>query len=256
MPKNDEFEARRRSRQREIKRKRRKRNFVVFCFFLVVTLVVLCFTVFFKVETVKVTGSDIYSAEQISSASGITGQNMFRLSTSRVEDKIRETLPYVDSVKINRKIPHTVKLTVEDAAPYSYYINNGKCYIASKKGYVLEKSSAGANELIRIECSKVVCNVGKKVTIVSKKEQKLVDELLTVLEDRDIPITAIDVRNPAAIKINVGNRFEINLGTKDYLTKKIAHLKGMLGSIEPDKKGTIDLSMWTPENSQGSFIKK
>lgn len=256
MPKNDDFEARRRSRQREIKRRRRKKTLILFSFICVITVVVLCFTVFFRVERVNVSGSDVYDAVEIAKAAGVNNKNMFTISSTKLEDKIRQKLPYVDSVKLSRKLPHTVTLKVTDAAPFSYYLVGSKYYIASEKGYILEESKSGSNDLMQIICSEAVCKVGKKVTIVSEREQKLIDELITYLNDEQIPTGCIDVSNPASIKLKVADRFSVNLGTSDYLIKKISHLKGMIDNIDPEKSGDIDLSMWSPENSQGSFLKK
>ena len=92
--------------------------------------------------------------------------------------------------------------------------------------------------------------------LTNKREEKLLKELLNEINSEELEVSKVDVSNAAAIKMTIGDRFEVNLGTRDYLHNKIAHLVGMLKSIDSDKKGDIDLSMWTPENSQGSFIKK
>lgn len=256
MPKNDDFEARRKSRQREIRRRRRKKAFVVFIMLCFLTIIVLSLTVFFKVQTVKVSGSDLYEKAEITNAASVIGKNLFLISGTKLEEKIRLSLPYVDEIKIRRALPHTLKIEVTDASPYSFYKSKGKYYIASKKGYILEETKSGSDDLLEIKCSEAVCTVGKMVTVVSEREQKLITELTEKLEEMEIPANSIDVSNPASIKLRVDKRFDVNLGTKDYLLKKLAHLKGMIKSIESDKKGNIDLSMWTPENSQGSFLKK
>lgn len=256
MRSNDEFEARRKSRQREIKRKRRKRNFILFLILCLLAAIILSLTVFFKVNTVKTSGSDIYDSSEIVTAANIKGKNLFLLSEKSLSDSVRLVLPYIDSVKIKRTLPDTVSIKVTDAVPYYCYTVKGKYYIVSQNGYVLEESKSGAPELLHIESKNAKCKIGTMAELTNKREEKLLKELLNEINSEELEVSKVDVSNAAAIKMTIGDRFEVNLGTRDYLHNKIAHLVGMLKSIDPDKKGDIDLSMWTPENSQGSFIKK
>ena len=56
-----------------------------------------------------------------------------------------------------------------------------------------------------------------------------------------------------SITLQVDNRFEVNLGTSNYVNEKIKHLSGMIQKIDPSESGNIDLSMWTNDNSRGTF---
>ena len=256
MRSNDEFEARRKSRQREIRRKRAKRNFIIFIIMCLVAVVVLSFTVFFKVETVKVSGSDIYKSSEIVSAANIKGKNLFLLNEKDIEKSLRLILPYVDSIEVDRKLPHTLSIKVADATPKYCYCIKGKYYIVSQNGYVLEESKSGAPELLHIISNNATCKTGQKAKLKSNRESKLLKELLKELESTKLEVSSIDLTNAAAIKLTVGDRFEVNLGTKDYLHNKMAHLAEMLRNMEPEKKGEINLSMYSPKNKQGSFLPK
>ena len=51
-------------------------------------------TVFFRVETVVVSGNSRYTQEEVVAASGIeTGDNLFQMNKYQVAQHIRETLP-------------------------------------------------------------------------------------------------------------------------------------------------------------------
>ena len=66
---------------------------------LVVAAVIMACVVFFRVNTVEVTGNLRYTTEEIIEASGIqTGDNLIILSGSRVSAAIRARLPYVEAV--------------------------------------------------------------------------------------------------------------------------------------------------------------
>ena len=40
----------------------------------------------------------------------------------------------------------------------------------------------------------------------------------------------------------------------EEVRKKIAHLKGMVSKIDEDKSGKINLSMWTSQKTEGTFV--
>lgn len=253
MPKKDEFQLRREARQKKLRKKRAKRTLIFILFLIVAVSVILCLTVLFPIKKVSASGSKLYSQKQIVNASNLKGKNVLTASEEKTEEILRNTLPYVDSVKFKRKLPDTIDVKVTDAAEYAYYTFKGKFYTVSKKGNVLEEKTAEPLNLLKINCSTVNCAVGEKVKIKSERERKAVNQILKALKAKEINVNAIDVTNSVAIKVRVEGRFDVNLGNKDNLNKKIAHLKGMITSIGDTRKGNIDLSMWSPEKSEGSF---
>ena len=98
----------------EIKRgKRRKRNMSLYyatvILIVMVIFAILSVTVFFKVENVIVTGSSIYSVQEIVSVSGIEGgENMIRKNMGKAAERITEQLIYIETAKISRKLPSSV----------------------------------------------------------------------------------------------------------------------------------------------------
>ena len=66
---------RRAARQRAARRKRLKTAFILFLIIALITLAIMCFTVFFQVKIIKSTGSKIYSGSQIGEASKVTGKD-------------------------------------------------------------------------------------------------------------------------------------------------------------------------------------
>ena len=103
--------------------------------------------------------------------------------------------------------------------------------------------------------SGVNCVIGKAVEYSNDSQAELVENLSKLLGNKEIKINSIDVSNVINITVKVEDKFTVNLGTNEYLEQKIAHLSGMIDSIG-ERVGDINLSMWTPENSQGSFVEK
>ena len=89
--------------------------------------VILSLTVLFPINNITAKGSEKYTAEQIISSSGIkTGDNLFVSSVNT--EKLREKLPFIESVKLKRTLPDSITITVKDAEPYACYCSDGMYY--------------------------------------------------------------------------------------------------------------------------------
>ena len=101
------------ARRRHKRRRRHHRSVAVLYKLLSVVVIsgaiVAALTLFFKVETITVSGATEYSSEEIITASGIQqGDNLFLLNKYEIYESILEKLPYVSSVSISRKLPDTL----------------------------------------------------------------------------------------------------------------------------------------------------
>ena len=83
--------------------------------FVVVAAVTLSLTVLFKIDTIQVTGSSRYPAQQIVSISGIVqGENLFLAKTKEARTAIESQLPYIKAATVSRQLPATIVIHVED----------------------------------------------------------------------------------------------------------------------------------------------
>ena len=247
---------RRAVRQKKARRRRLKIAFIMFLIISLITLAIMCFTVFFPIKRINVSGSESYSKSQIVKASKLTtDDNLFVVSEKEIENNIRKVLPYVDSVNVKRILPDAVILTVTDAEEYAYYQSNDEYYILSENGYILKQQSEKPENVFEIVTGGISGKVGEKVTYKNLPEEELVNTLIEGLSKKEINIDKIDVSNILEIVLEIEGRFIVTLGNTDYTQEKIAHLAGMIDNI-PDRKGRINLSMWTPTSSQGSFVEE
>lgn len=104
-----------RSRTRRRNRGRFGPLFKLLCVIGVIVALTVGATVFFRVETVTVTGNQRYTQEEIIAASGIeVGDNLYGLNKIRIDQNIRTTLPYIGDLTINRSLPSTIVITVTE----------------------------------------------------------------------------------------------------------------------------------------------
>ncbi len=101
--------ARRSRRNRRRSRGRFAFLYRLLCFVLICAAIVGALVLFFKVDTISVSGNDRYSRETILAASGVSeGDNLFLLNKYDAAARITEALPYVESVSILRGLPSTI----------------------------------------------------------------------------------------------------------------------------------------------------
>lgn len=251
-----DIQKRRAARRKKIRRRRLKIAFIFFLIISLITLAIMCFTVFFPIKRISVSGSKIYTKSEIIKASELTtDDNLLVVSEDKIEQKIRKKLPYVDNVELKRNLPDAIILSVTDAKEFACYKIGDNYSIVSEKGFVLSLQSEKPENVFEIITSGVSGELGAAIKYENTAEEEMISNLVSLLSQKEINIDTIDVSNFLDIAISVEGKFTVSLGTGDYLEQKIAHLSGMIGSIG-DRKGSIDLSMWTPSNTQGSFVEK
>ncbi len=94
----------------------------------------------FNINNITVTGNKKLSSNEIISLSTLTvEENMFKYNFGEIEKNIKEN-PYIEKVKLNRKLPDTVEVVVEEReATYMLQIANAYAYL-DNQGYILEIS--------------------------------------------------------------------------------------------------------------------
>jgi len=110
----------------------------------IVLALTLGMSIFFKVDTINVSGMQKYTAWDIREASGIQeGDNLMTLSKARVSGKIIAQLPYVDQVRIGIKLPDTVNIEViESEVIYTIQAEDQSWWIINSQGRALEPTTA------------------------------------------------------------------------------------------------------------------
>ena len=250
---NDEFTRKRKLRQRKIRRRRIK----IFLFFLTVMLVavlaVLSVTVFFPIEQITVSGSEKYTAEQILEAANIKkGDNLLRAKAD-AED-LNKKLPYIEKTEISRRLPGTLRIKVKDAAEYACFKADDKYYTVSENWHILNCYDEAPEGCLVIIADGAEFKVGEDVQYKDNKSGGLIESIKELADKYNMKLDRIDITDELDIKIKTEGRFIVEFGTSNSLENKFAHLAGMIKNIDQSKTGTVNLSMWSASNTEGSFV--
>lgn len=231
------------------RRKRRKRRYTVYYVLLmlivVTAMVTLSLTVFFNVKTISVENNSIYQQSEIIQASGVEeGNNLLRMDTGQVEQKILDQFVYLDEVSVRRSLPSTLIITCTAAEQtYNYQMKDGTYAYISRNGRVLEISQAapsdGAVTVLGLDLENV--QQGDFIQEGHSEQLKRLSQVQEKIQNAGLSdITQIDLSDEDTIGIQYQGRIRIeadDLSDMDYLLK--AAVKLLSDSIGENESGTI-----------------
>ena len=136
------------ARRRKSNRRRRGHFGVLYKLLSVLVIcgaIIAALTLFFRVDTVVVTGQQRYTEQQVREAAGVeTGDNLYLLNKNTVANNIVTALPYIEHIRINRKLPDTLLIEVKECGTALAVIQDGYAWYISPGGKIVEQREAGA----------------------------------------------------------------------------------------------------------------
>ena len=107
----------------------------------VVLAVVIGMSIFFKVETVRVSGCNKYTPWEVSEASGIEiGGNLMTVSRARISGNIISNLPYISKARVGIILPDTVNIEITELeVVYAVEDAAGSWWLMSSDGKLVEE---------------------------------------------------------------------------------------------------------------------
>ena len=211
----------------------------------------MSFTVLFPIKSISVTGSEHYDEETVISECGLeTGNNILAASEKKCTQKLRESLPYIKSVKFKRSLSGKLTIRVTEAEEYRVYAFEEKFYPVSEEDHILRESEEAPVGLTVIAANIKAPKPGQDIAWEKEKAKSTLSSILSAIEKQDLKVNKIDLRDEVDIILQVEGKYTARLGTANYLTEKINHLATVIRVGNAPAGGTVDLSVWTPENGQ------
>ena len=213
--------------------------------------IIAALTLFFRVDTVAVTGQERYTQEEIVAASGVEkGDNLSLLNKNAVRQRIQDALPYIERVKrINRKLPDTLLIEVAECGRPLAVLQDGYAWLVSPKGKIVEQLAPGeaAGYATISGCTLLAPSVGTKIVLATEyasRQESLLD-LLAALEDAEMldNVDGIRLDAPAFIAMDYAGRFAVEMLYEDDYVYKLKMLNAALdsGKIQDNMTGTFDM---------------
>lgn len=244
------------ARRRHSNRRRRRRGSFGFLYKLLSVLVicgclVAALTLFFRVDTIVVSGQSRYTGEEIREACGIqAGDNLILLNKYEAQRRIREALPYVETPYIHRRLPDTLMIEVEECGTPAALVQDGSTWLISAKGMIVDQKPAGAaGEYVSITgCTLLAPSVGTPIALASEYsvQQESLLNLLSALEEAHMLDKADEIRmdDPSVIRMDYIGRFTVKLPYGADYAVKLRILQMAIDSeyVQDNMTGTFDMT--------------
>lgn len=237
------------SSRKHRRRKRRGGNFflslVTFC--IVVGAIITSVIVFLKVAEVEVIGETRYDPAEIIEVSGIeSGDNMFLVNKFDVATRILEKYPYIEQIKIRRRLPDKFVFEITDRIPAAYIMSDGNRWLIDKNAYILEMLSENAEiKVPKVTGAEMVTpHAGSPLILKNEDRLPVLREVLTALCGTELigNVARVEIDKLYSINIVYGDRFLVGLGDTTELSRKIKMLKAVISELTDFDKGTINVS--------------
>ena len=215
--------------------------------------VVVGVMIFFKVQTLSVVGNERYSAQQVIDASGVAvGENLMGVSKAAVAQGIHTKLPYVQDVRVDRRLPDTVLIEVVECEAVavildetgSEWLINAQCKVLEQ---VTEQTLVDASGLSLVEGAYAVSPVaGEQLQLAQEGQFSALKALLGALEQTVLlpKVQSVNVEHTYELVLYYDERFEVQLGGTDELDYKARYLEEIVvNQLDESKNGIIDLTL-------------
>lgn len=225
---------------------------------LTVAAVVLAITIgtsiFFKVDTVLITGADKYTAWDVAQASGIeTGDSLLFFGRGKAASRIKSALPYVGTVRFEVSLPGTVNIIIEEkTVAYVLEADDGSLWKMTADGMIVEQAQAQTGATIAGVTLRDPAVGQKAVASETDREGELATgaehlqaavDILSLLEYWGLfsDVTVIDVTDLYALRLYCGDAYRVELGDRTDMNDKIYAVKAAMLQLEDGSSAVLKL---------------
>lgn len=237
------------ARTRHNRRRRRGRfSFLLklLGFLIAVAAVVGAVTLFFRMDHIVVSGNERYTQQEILSASGLEeGQNLYFINKFDVKETIFAQLPYVEEVRINRKLPDTLLIEVRECRAVAGLRCGNAVWLVSAQGKLLEEAPVPPED----------CPIVSGATPIEPKAGRQMDlgeaeyrggVVLSLLDEADkknmrAEIGEIDMSDEVTLRFTYLGRFTVSIPWTADIAYKLESLETVVEYLEDNECGRIDL---------------
>lgn len=221
---------------------------------LIFSAILLGCLVFFRVDTVLVTGNSRYSEAEIIQAAGVQqGDNLYGLNKNRIVDQILTQLPYIDEIAISRRPPDTLVIDIRESSIMAvirsggeYCLLDARCKVLERGGSALSENRAQVLGLEPLETA-----VGSKLGVPEEQQDKLesLKSFLAAIRARGMTgslTNFIDVSSSSKIRFGYGADLTVVMPMNGDFTELTYQLKLALETMDERglaRTGTLDLSI-------------
>ena len=232
------------------KRRRGSLSFLykLLAFVLICTAIALALTLFFRIRTIDVSGSQRYSAQEIIDAAEVqVGDNMFLMNKYRAAERIRAALPYIETVQFRRDMPDGLRIIVTECTDPAAIVQDGKAYLLCDTGTIVDDVAASAaKKRIQVKGLTLVEPVVGQPAQAAEGQELALTQLLALMQALDErgmggDVTLIDMSDPAQLTLGYLGLFIVYFPWDADYGYKLDYLLAVVEKLEANEKGVINM---------------
>ena len=235
--------------RRNRRRRRGRYSFLLklFGFFVAAAAVAAAVTLFFRMDHIAVSGNERYTEGEVLAASGLsTGGNLYFLNKFDVKEAIFAELPYVEEIKINRKLPDTLLIELRECKAAAGVRDGGGVWLISDQGKLLERAAAPPEGCPLITGASLIEPAASKPMDLGADAAYRGGAVLALLREsaeRDMRgrIGEIDMADDTALNFTYLGRFTVQFPWTADAGYKLDSLATVVEYLEDNETGRIDL---------------
>lgn len=235
--------------QQEKKNKRRRAFYIFLVVAAALSFFVVVFTVLLKISDIEITGTSVYTEEEILSALSVSkGDSLYGFDEKAVANTLKHRFPYIKSISVDRILPSTLVINITDETPVFAIQVERDYFILSDDFKVLERRSALPEDikLVFLNTGYVKrCVTGETLSFAETRLLLSLDELWATLchYKLDGKIDYIQAYNRFDIYFGYNNgQLKTYLGDIKDCDAKIRFFIGIKEHLYDDQRGNLDIS--------------
>ena len=221
-------------------------------FFLIILAIIVIIVVLMNLNICKITNIEVVDNERVTKeqieelVNFNQYNNLFSINAIKAQDDIKKNA-YIEDVKVSRKFPNTVKITVKERVPkYMLQVADSYVYI-NNQGYMLEVSVEKLDIPIIVGFKTDLSNAkaGNRLEVEDLKKMETIIKIVETARANDIvdSITKIDVSNDKNYTLILESEQKtVYLGDCSDLNTRMLYLSGILSQTK-NIVGEIFLNM-------------
>ncbi|HLQ95372.1 MAG TPA: FtsQ-type POTRA domain-containing protein [Pseudogracilibacillus sp.] len=224
---------------KEARKKKSSRRLIIYLIIFLVLISILIYlqTPLSEVKDIEIEGNQVLSEEEVLEISGLEfDANIWGVSKKKVLKKLRDN-PVIDSAKIERKLPQTVQLQIEENNIIGYMEEDSSFYPVLENGSIVKnrEGNRGAGPILHdFKNDEYLQDISSELKDMPDNVYKQISEITWSPTDK----------NKNKINIYMSDGYVVDATIRN-LSSKMENYPSIVSQLDDEGKGVIHMGVGT-----------
>ena len=197
----------------------------------------------FRIKEVRISGSEKYSAEELSSSLGFgKWSNLLLTGKAKTERSLRSAYPSLDEITVRKILPDKLEITVTDSEElYCIELGNDWFTVSDTLRVTSQRQTPPDGTIELRSCGIVSAVVGEYIVFDRDTHYNYLKNLLECIRAHNISehIVRVDMSEKFDVKLKYDDRFIIEIGDASNASTKLTLAEAYIASLKDGDRGII-----------------